>query len=74
MELWDIIYIIFLEVNVILLAFFVTIVSLCERPIMIPYLLPTGRVPNTKRLNLESVGVELDSTTGAVKVSCYVIV
>lgn len=38
---------------------------------MIFYLLATGRVPNSKRLNLKSVGVELDSTTGAVKVSFY---
>lgn len=28
---------------------------------------PTGRSPNTKRLNLEAVGVELDQA-GAVKV------
>ncbi|KAH6778141.1 glutathione-disulfide reductase [Perilla frutescens var. frutescens] len=34
-------------------------------------LFATGRVPNTKRLNLESVGVELDTTTGAVKVDDY---
>lgn len=31
----------------------------------------TGRAPNTKRLNLEAVGVELDKT-GAVKVNCVV--
>ncbi|PIN17710.1 Pyridine nucleotide-disulfide oxidoreductase [Handroanthus impetiginosus] len=31
-------------------------------------LFATGRAPNTKRLNLESVGVELDKRTGAVKV------
>lgn len=36
---------------------------------MILFSLAAGRVPNTKRLNLESVGVELDSVTGAVKVS-----
>lgn len=36
---------------------------------MILFSLVTGRAPNTKRLNLESVGVELDSKTGAVKVS-----
>lgn len=29
-----------------------------------------GRVPNTKRLNLEAVGVELDKT-GAVKVNRF---
>ncbi|PIN12074.1 Pyridine nucleotide-disulfide oxidoreductase [Handroanthus impetiginosus] len=34
-------------------------------------LFATGRAPNTKRLNLESVGVELDKTTGAVKVDDY---
>ncbi|XP_075512132.1 glutathione reductase, chloroplastic [Primulina tabacum] len=34
-------------------------------------LLATGRAPNTKRLNLESVGVELDKKTGAVKVDAY---
>eukprot|EP00262_Sarcandra_glabra_P009416 TRINITY_DN23797_c0_g1_i1.p1 TRINITY_DN23797_c0_g1~~TRINITY_DN23797_c0_g1_i1.p1 ORF type:complete len:497 (+),score=102.78 TRINITY_DN23797_c0_g1_i1:220-1710(+) len=33
-------------------------------------LFATGRTPNTKRLNLEAVGVELDST-GAVKVDEY---
>lgn len=33
--------------------------------------LVTGRAPNTKRLNLDTVGVELDSKTGAIKVSCY---
>jgi glutathione reductase (NADPH) len=30
----------------------------------------TGRAPNTKRLNLEAVGVELDNA-GAVKVSNF---
>ncbi|PIN12010.1 Pyridine nucleotide-disulfide oxidoreductase [Handroanthus impetiginosus] len=34
-------------------------------------LFATGRAPNTKRLNLESVGVELDKRTGAVKVDGY---
>ncbi|KAL8486827.1 hypothetical protein ACS0TY_023501 [Phlomoides rotata] len=34
-------------------------------------LFATGRAPNTKRLNLESVGVELDSKTEAVKVDDY---
>lgn len=34
-------------------------------------LLATGRAPNTKRLNLESVGVELDERTRAVKVDAY---
>ncbi|KAL7124229.1 hypothetical protein ABFS83_14G034500 [Erythranthe nasuta] len=34
-------------------------------------LFATGRAPNTKRLNLESVGVELDNRTGAVKVDEY---
>lgn len=29
----------------------------------------TGRAPNTKRLNLKAVGVEVDQT-GAVKVTC----
>jgi len=33
-------------------------------------LFATGRVPNTKRLNLEAVGVELDKT-GAIKVDEY---
>ncbi|KAG6502325.1 hypothetical protein ZIOFF_042217 [Zingiber officinale] len=33
-------------------------------------LFATGRVPNTKRLNLQSVGVELDET-GAIKVDEY---
>jgi len=33
-------------------------------------LFATGRIPNTKRLNLEAVGVELDRT-GAVKVDEY---
>ncbi|KAF2314125.1 hypothetical protein GH714_022445 [Hevea brasiliensis] len=33
-------------------------------------LFATGRTPNTKRLNLEAVGVELDST-GAIKVDEY---
>ncbi len=32
----------------------------------------TGRAPNTKRLNLEAVGVELDRT-GAVKVTSFLI-
>lgn len=31
----------------------------------------TGRSPNTKRLNLEAVGVELDKT-GAIKVPSFV--
>lgn len=35
--------------------------------------LVTGRAPNTKRLNLDAVGVELDSKTGAIKVSCYLL-
>lgn len=30
----------------------------------------TGRAPNTKRLNLEAIGVELDKT-GAVKVTSF---
>ncbi|GER36315.1 glutathione reductase [Striga asiatica] len=34
-------------------------------------LFATGRAPNTKRLNLESVGVELDNRTRAVKVDAY---
>ncbi|XP_051118230.1 glutathione reductase, cytosolic [Andrographis paniculata] len=34
-------------------------------------LFATGRAPNTKRLNLESVGVEVDRRTGAVKVDDY---
>ncbi|KZV33718.1 glutathione reductase, cytosolic [Dorcoceras hygrometricum] len=34
-------------------------------------LLATGRSPNSKRLNLESVGVELDGKTKAVKVDEY---
>lgn len=33
-------------------------------------LLATGRAPNTKRLNLEAVGAELDKA-GAVKVTFY---
>ena len=37
---------------------------------MILFSLVTGRAPSTKRLNLESAGVELDRKTGAVKVSC----
>ena len=32
----------------------------------------TGRSPNTKRLNLEAVGVEVDQT-GAVKVTSFLI-
>lgn len=40
---------------------------------MIVFLLVTGRAPNTKRLNLEAVGVELDERTGAVKVSSYLL-
>jgi hypothetical protein len=35
-------------------------------------LLATGRAPNTKRLNLGAVGVELDQT-GAVKVTSFPI-
>ncbi|EPS57559.1 glutathione reductase [Genlisea aurea] len=34
-------------------------------------LFATGRAPNTKRLNLKAVGVELDERTGAVKVDAY---
>lgn len=34
-------------------------------------LFATGRAPNTKRLNLEAVGVELDKVTGAIKVDEY---
>ncbi|KAF9686235.1 hypothetical protein SADUNF_Sadunf03G0137600 [Salix dunnii] len=36
-------------------------------------LFATGRAPNTKRLNLEAVGVELDKT-GAVKVSSFSVI
>lgn len=42
--------------------------SLGEKLMMIVFSLITGRAPNTKRLNLESAGVELDGKTGAVKV------
>ncbi|KAG6423027.1 hypothetical protein SASPL_113410 [Salvia splendens] len=45
--------------------------AITERPMMILHSLATGRVPNAKRLNLESVGVELDSTTGAVKKTVF---
>ena len=39
----------------------------------IHHLFITGRAPNTKRLNLEAVGVELDKT-GAVKVSSFSVI
>jgi hypothetical protein len=37
------------------------------------YSFVTGRAPNTKRLNLEAAGVELDKT-GAVKVSSFSVI
>lgn len=41
--------------------------------VMVSNSLIAGRAPNTKRLNLQAVGVELDSS-GAVKVSILLLV
>lgn len=44
----------------------------CQKLFMIVSLV-TGRAPNTKRLNLEAVGVQLDDKNGAIKVSSYLL-